>query len=706
MGTDTMQTNSVPVDLENRFVELRRSYLNPSRSEEEKEELRETLLNMVPSLNRDDLIGQLVEDFGEENVYGRLNSIYRDEFIRNQYSEFEDLIKTFRDVSVEPNKGKNATRKTDSSVTLFSGQFVHKSKDLALKGVGLHFNFVRTYKSQAIYSGPLGANWDHSYNLYLREEDGGQRVVRSNGSMRESTYLKDEESGTFKIPNGSFNKLSLEECFLGTTALGYRYVLETTTGTRYIYKKMESGFGFYKAEYIEDRFGNYLEFIYDGLRLEKIYDTLRKEIKFAYDQYDRITTIIYDNRQVDYCYDDNNDLCQVFLPQPEEDKKRPVINYEYTSPDYPFPLLHKLTAITDPEGHRYLENDYCVDKGFYDYNKIIRQRLGKGESTYEYSPLYPEYEAESTKESRPAYKTIVKTRHDQEVEYVFNHQGNMLCECEKVRGTNNVIKSISSEYQYNKDGNVIWQKNALGNITQFKYGREAFVGDSPLAEEKRKFGNLIRVIQRSKSSTSASFDNFEIIDPKDIVVNYEYDNQYNLRTSQTDPRNEEYKTEFLYARDPENYGIETSEDDGRYLTKIIFPQTTLPNGLIQQAIKKFKYNKKGQIKEAVTERNTVIRDNEVVVIDEGQKTTTRYYYFGEAVDDEPGVTSEDYKNGYPYLIKFDAGEDTDAREYLSISISFDVDRFGNVIKMTDGKGNETTQEYDNLDRLLKTVLPL
>src|SRR6266536_520535 len=77
-------------------------------------------------------------------------------------------------------------------VILFSGQLYYQVTDLEVRARGLGFKLTRTYLNQMVYKGPLGYCWDHSYNLWLREEqellpDGSTRnvVYRSNGQVRD-----------------------------------------------------------------------------------------------------------------------------------------------------------------------------------------------------------------------------------------------------------------------------------------------------------------------------------------------------------------------------------------------------------------------------------------------------------------------------------------------------------------------------------------
>lgn len=71
-------------------------------------------------------------------------------------------------------------------IEMYSGQFLQEATDLVINGAGMDFGFKRTYKSQVVYNGSLGAKWDHVYNLYLRQL--GNNLIRSSGELREDLY--------------------------------------------------------------------------------------------------------------------------------------------------------------------------------------------------------------------------------------------------------------------------------------------------------------------------------------------------------------------------------------------------------------------------------------------------------------------------------------------------------------------------------------
>ena len=71
---------------------------------------------------------------------------------------------------------------------LFSGEFHHTEDDLVVRGAGIDFVFRRTYRNQVVYAGPLGANWDHLYNVHLRESTDG--VELTTGELRTEPYRR------------------------------------------------------------------------------------------------------------------------------------------------------------------------------------------------------------------------------------------------------------------------------------------------------------------------------------------------------------------------------------------------------------------------------------------------------------------------------------------------------------------------------------
>ena len=66
--------------------------------------------------------------------------------------------------------------------------------DLEVSGAGMDFAFRRTYRSGAAYRGPLGTNWDHTYNLRLIEEN-EVVLVRLTGELAEDRFVQHPRFG-------------------------------------------------------------------------------------------------------------------------------------------------------------------------------------------------------------------------------------------------------------------------------------------------------------------------------------------------------------------------------------------------------------------------------------------------------------------------------------------------------------------------------
>jgi hypothetical protein len=62
-------------------------------------------------------------------------------------------------------------------VILFSGQYSLAVTDITIPSRGFDLALTRQYRSGEIFFGPWGFNWDHNYNVFLRElADGGAAV--------------------------------------------------------------------------------------------------------------------------------------------------------------------------------------------------------------------------------------------------------------------------------------------------------------------------------------------------------------------------------------------------------------------------------------------------------------------------------------------------------------------------------------------------
>ena len=160
-------------------------------------------------------------------------------------------------------------------VDIWDGHVAHSTQDVSVKGRGLSLNFTRTYGSAGKSSGgPLGAGWNHSYNVSLvSDQCGGLTVIGGEGTG--NRFLRSTE-------HPARQGTKEESLGLGPVAkfydpqIGYHSTLVQTNPTTYdFYTKAHVRYHFelapspgptqlYKLMFIEEPNGNRIELYYDN----------------------------------------------------------------------------------------------------------------------------------------------------------------------------------------------------------------------------------------------------------------------------------------------------------------------------------------------------------------------------------------------------------------------------------------------------------
>ena len=82
-----------------------------------------------------------------------------------------------------------------------TGNFLQQKTDLSLAGVGVPFEFTRTYNSLDRDGGPLGLGWTHSYAASLAIDATTGDVTYRSSNGQKSFYAK-QQDGSFLVPPG------------------------------------------------------------------------------------------------------------------------------------------------------------------------------------------------------------------------------------------------------------------------------------------------------------------------------------------------------------------------------------------------------------------------------------------------------------------------------------------------------------------------
>ena len=599
-------------------------------------------------------------------------------------------------------------------IEMFSGQFTQQVTDLVIPGAGMDFAFWRVYKNQAIYFGPLGANWDHCYNLRIRQS--GANLIRSTGELRDDLYTRHPLFGqagfSYWVPPDGQHGIIEEN--------GQSFSWRSPTGVRHVYEADPSDQAFHRLASIRDRFGNYLAFSYTDGQLGRVeINNPARYVTFEYDTCSRISIMRdHSGRRWTYEYDDYGDLVSVTSPATDRYPAGLSAQYYYSSSDSGPPLQHNLLQIIDPAGQLYLENEYGLDPGYLNFNRVVRQRQGDGESFFEYEQVVDDFDFTYQESEKPAIQVNQVLRNGQLVHSIYNKSGNMLLreECVMQEGR---LSLAQWRYRFNRDGSLTGMITPEGCVTQYYYGRDDYLSvygitdedvatDSNLSSALRMgFGNLLAVVRRGKRYDLAAMDlsvgvwgDFfpdivAAIDVHDIIVKNTYEADYQQVLTTSDPR-------FTASPDPryaEGPGYdqhltryEYSSPPLRTLTRIRYPDTTFPaplpdgtTGLAGNSTEYLSYDAHGRLRQ--------VRDPEGSI--------SEYQYFPAA----PGSVKEGYllaairdAGGLSLTTTFeynDAGAATHVTNPRGVTTTFVVNELGQTVeRISGGPGFHTRSAYD------------
>lgn len=449
--------------------------------------------------------------------------------------------------------GKNTAQAADP-VNLFNGEFFYEATDFQLNGAGMDFVFTRSYSQHSAYDGPLGRCWDHTANLWIRVEDDPDTLFRSTGRLREQRFLRHELFGYFLPPDGS-NGVITEEA--GS------FVFRQPDGTRFIYAPHQTRHpSIHVVSRIVDRFGNAVDFDYAGGLLVRIrVNHPDRTVNLVYDSADRIVAVSdFTGRTWRYHYDDMGDLAAVLAPGTEQHPEGGLLRYDYLGSSVgDRRLQHCLIGITDADGRRFLENEYGDVPNLVSYGRVVRQRQGKGEISFDYSDVVEVFNTPYEAYELPAHQTILTARDGKQTRFLFNSSGAMLMREEYAR-LDGIPKRVSWQFRYNRDGNLVGMISPLGAVTQALYGRDLYERrfsvadgtrpqtDSNLTAEARLgFDQLLAVVRRVRFygpselnlagglwSSQLFPDIFSTTDA-DVVQKFTYEPLFGLPATVSDP---------------------------------------------------------------------------------------------------------------------------------------------------------------------------
>lgn len=450
-------------------------------------------------------------------------------------------------------------------VDIFNGAFYVQETDLEIPNTIIPMVFTRYYRSGISTFGPFGWNWDHNYNLYIRELNNGNIALWRD--LHENIYMFD--GANFEPPRGVFERLEI------VTGIAQAFEIKGKEG---ITMHFERPIGWLDAErvpivWMRDRHGNQLTYTYGTEdKLMKVADNAGHFFQFEYDPCDLLVSV-EDQAERRYFYGHNEEtkhLTCVTSPPTLDYPKGLTKFYHYEQP-YTLPKLrHNILRIEDSGGRVYLENKYEQNPASWSYARVTEQLYGGFLFQFRYTqlqwvpsnPIYINIPAVRAEVLKPDYGLET---------YTFNYRGDLIDHRLRLNKDKS-FRVVIWQYEYDEQGN-------LSGITRPNGSREIYTFDAPHPDPRMR-GNLL---QREITS-AVGFPS-----PSRIIWRGSYEENYQLLIEEENEINAvtQYRYDFdITPAAPNNSGK---------LQEIIYPDATLPDGRIQSCAVQFEHNIKGQI---------------------------------------------------------------------------------------------------------------
>lgn len=635
--------------------------------------------------------------------------------------------------------GEQKANVSADPVILRTGELVVSETDLRIPGRGFDFVMKRHYRSQFNLNGPLGHNWDFSYNERLLLPASlvpGEKILRCSGRSRVDGYTL-QADGSFVSPDGFFDRMVQNP--------DGSFTIRNNNGFKTNF--MPDG----RLASMVDRNGNTMSFAYDANnQLSTVTDTLGRDIQFSFNSVGRLVSVTdFNGRQIRYAYDGNGDLVSVRSPvvtgtsNGNDFINGKITRYEYASgfdpsadPRLEF-LNHNLVAITDPKGQRYQVNTYGTDPNAYDFDRVLTQQYGDPGQVFAYT--YTELNSGATiTPDLPRNQTVEIDRNGNRTVFIHNELGNLLEE--RVETNRNINPDdpgvFVTTHTYNADGerlsttypegnSTVWtlddtnpDRFQQGNIIQVTHNPGPRGGDQAAITTRYAFEpiyNQVRAITEPRGNDSAfTPQNGGTASAARYTTTMLFD--YQEGNDLAALANETGQTQATVSAQLANAGVSLGlgdlNDDGD-TTRIngntvqrTQPTVNLLAGSRQAAIEgdttqeivwTYTYNRFGQ-KTSVTDPDGNVDD---------------YLYHSEADPDGDGNQSISSRTlatdtgGYRSEVIYDARSSSRRQSSVPltrISNKFFYDPVGNIIRTIDGRGNPTVYEVNALNQVIKTTL--
>lgn len=639
----------------------------------------------------------MIKVSGEEGkaYYYKIRTVKKTEN-GNIYSDCSEEISS-RTIGLETkdNRLGNNSMFTYSSVStpngtgqieLSKGNFLYEQDDISLPAISIPVKITRYYNSKSLNKSSFGYGWNCEYDAYVSECD--DKYYYSDGSRAVYTFEKQNTPYMSECVENADMKLETDDDVINKTVektTGEKENLEidvhykVTNKTGEILRFDDAG----RLVLIEEANNNFVYISYnekDG-KIKSVSTDKGQKAVFYYNEEGLINKISVEDNAYGYSYTYSDSYLTKATYIGTDGK---TIDYKYAYTD------GLLTTITDAE-----ENNYNIS-----YNeKVIRKYI---------NPI-------------GAY-TVYDINHDDLTTKVTSY----------INGCSDG-KLGTDAYIFNADGQVVEKKDSLGNISSFSYdnnNKALVTGET----DKSSYYALVDGVVTQKTSNTSDAIEYN----KDGNIISEKDSSGNITTyDYLDDRNECTKNQPTKVVTKDSSGTITSSIDYTYDEKgnVLIEKDLIENTIATYTYNSdetvFK-SKEYLVKDAnIVTSNTVEKTEENLesalqiydgkteyneVGDELSENSTEgtvkedaiyeYDKFGNVIketDNNSGTVIEYKYDGFFRTIqtKETCKENGKIIKKLTKNV---YNKNGSVIQSVDENGRITDSEYDSLNRIVKTIL--
>jgi RHS repeat-associated protein len=520
-------------------------------------------------------------------------------------------------------------------VELFNGAVYLDETDLEIPETPIPLAIRRVYRSGAGFHGPLGWNWDHNHNVYVRELANGDIALWRLGHEERFVWT----GAAFEPPRGVFERLER------VTGIAQAFEL---VGAEGVTQRFERPGGWVDGERVPllwtaDRHGNQIGYTYGAAdHLLRVQNDDGRFVAFDYDDCGLVIAVFdHAGRRYEYEHDEESQhLVRVVRPATTDHPAGTQCRYYYELGSQPPSLRHNLLRAEDAEGNVYLENDYEVDPSSWQYGRVLGQLYGGYLFQFRYSELQWVSPAPENVNVHAVRVEILNPEFGLET-YTFNFRGDLLDQRYRLNSDAS-YRVVAWQYEYDGQGNRTVTTKPDGSQEILTY---AFEDPDP-----RMRGRLLR----KELTAGAGFPA-----PSRIVWKGTYEPRYQLLTRETDEANATTRMRYDFDLTPA-----AASNTGK-LKEIVQPDATLPDGSVQTAKTTFEQNGRGQIV--------------AIVLPDGSRDEYRY---GTAGEDAGRLVEEIHDIAGAALTRHRAR-----------------DAFGFVAEKIDGNGGVTRRVHNALGQL-------